>query len=218
MYKTCRKGLHQYESPGRCPECRRLSNWRFEQKESRKNRKKQQYQINKEAIRLKNQKYYLQNREIIKARCQAYKKRLRESKDLKIQIDSREQRKRWKVLNKEKVRSAYRRYINKRILNDPFFKFKCRIRSLISQRIRRRGYTKQSRTHELLGASYEVVFEHLKATAIKNYGSYDPNIHYHIDHIVPVSSAKTEEELIRLQHYKNLQYLTPEDNIRKSNR
>lgn len=51
---------------------------------------------------------------------------------------------------------------------------------------------------------------------IKNYGSYDPNFKYHIDHIIPCSSVKTEEELIGLQHYCNLQYLTPEDNMRKN--
>jgi hypothetical protein len=33
------------------------------------------------------------------------------------------------------------------------------------------------------------------------------NIGWDIDHIIPISSAKTEEDVIRLNHYTNLQPL-----------
>jgi hypothetical protein len=42
-----------------------------------------------------------------------------------------------------------------------------------------------------------------------NYGKYNGGLNYgwDIDHIIPISSAKTEEEFHELCHYKNLQPL-----------
>ena len=41
---------------------------------------------------------------------------------------------------------------------------------------------------------------------------------WHIDHIIPLSTAITEEDVIRLCHYTNLQPLWAEDNLKKSNK
>jgi hypothetical protein len=41
---------------------------------------------------------------------------------------------------------------------------------------------------------------------------------WHIDHKIPLSSAKTEEEAYQLCHYTNLQPLWAEDNLKKSNK
>ena len=41
---------------------------------------------------------------------------------------------------------------------------------------------------------------------------------WHIDHIVPLSSANNEEELYKLCHYTNLQPLWAEENLKKSNK
>lgn len=40
---------------------------------------------------------------------------------------------------------------------------------------------------------------------------------YHLDHKIPISSAKTEEEIIKLNHYTNFQLLKSDENLRKSN-
>jgi hypothetical protein len=47
-----------------------------------------------------------------------------------------------------------------------------------------------------------------------NYGFYG----WHIDHVIPLSSAKTEEEVYKLCHYTNLQPLWAEDNLKKGSK
>ena len=39
---------------------------------------------------------------------------------------------------------------------------------------------------------------------------------WHLDHIVPVSLGETEEEIVSLNHYTNLQPLWKDDNLIKS--
>ena len=52
-----------------------------------------------------------------------------------------------------------------------------------------------------------------------NYGyDWDGKEKIHIDHIIPLSTAKSEEDIIKLCHYTNLQLLKVKDNLEKSNR
>ena len=48
--------------------------------------------------------------------------------------------------------------------------------------------------------------------------SWENRSEWHIDHIIPLSSAKTEDEVYKLCHYTNLQPLWAEDNLKKSNK
>jgi hypothetical protein len=118
--------------------------------------------------------------------------------------------------NSEKLKIKSAQWRKNQIKINLLFKTRCDLRSLINKSIKRQGFSKDSKTFQLLGCTLEEAQNHLIDTAIERYSSYDPNFKYHIDHIVPCSSAKTKEELIKLQYYTNLQYLTPEDNMRKS--
>ena len=48
--------------------------------------------------------------------------------------------------------------------------------------------------------------------------SWENRQEWHLDHIYPVSLAKSEEELIRLNHYTNFQPLWAKDNLQKGNK
>jgi hypothetical protein len=41
---------------------------------------------------------------------------------------------------------------------------------------------------------------------------------WHVDHIIPFASAKTEEDIVRLAHYTNLQPLWAKENLEKGDK
>ena len=68
----------------------------------------------------------------------------------------------------------------------------------------------------MIGCTQEQLLEHLHKTWYDNYGTEYNGEPVHIDHIIPLSSAETEEDMYKLCYYTNLQYLKPEDNLAKS--
>ena len=61
--------------------------------------------------------------------------------------------------------------------------------------------------------------EHLLQTFKSNYGyEWDKKEPVHIDHITPLAIAKTEEDIIKLCHYTNLQLLKAKDNLQKNSK
>ena len=105
-------------------------------------------------------------------------------------------------------------YIKNKRQTDPLFKLTTNIKTRISRSFREGGYTKRSRTYIILGCNFDDLKKHLESQweswmSWDNYGKYDGyyNTGWDIDHIIPTSSAKTEEELLNLNHYTNLQPL-----------
>lgn len=48
--------------------------------------------------------------------------------------------------------------------------------------------------------------------------SWENHVKWHLDHIIPISYANSEEEIIKLNHFTNLQPLWATDNLSKGNR
>jgi hypothetical protein len=78
----------------------------------------------------------------------------------------------------------------------------------------KRGFRKQNSSEAILGCSYEDLKNYIQGLfepwmTWENRSKYDgtPNSGWDIDHIVPVSQAETEKDLIRLNHYTNLRPL-----------
>ena len=122
--------------------------------------------------------------------------------------------------NKEEKNKRKRKWLKNRIEKDPFYKKQRNIRVMVSRAFIRKGWSKNTKTQKILGCDYKTAIKHLEKTFLKNYGIpiEQAKEKVHIDHIVPVSTAKTEEELIKLNHYTNLQYLYESHNLQKSNK
>jgi hypothetical protein len=122
---------------------------------------------------------------------------------------------RWRKNNTDNLKL----YNAKRRQSNMLIKLHKDIRSLIYHSLRNRNLPKTSKTTTIVGCSIELLKNHLEYSFWLNYGRYPTHDDkLHIDHIIPVSTVTTEDELIKLNHYSNLQYLLASDNISKGNR
>lgn len=101
-----------------------------------------------------------------------------------------------------------------RLLTDPVFAMKRRVRDLISVRLRNCGYTKKSRTHEILGCDWEFFKTHIERQFHKGM-TWDNRRDWHLDHIRPIATATTEEHVVALNHFTNLRPMWAKDNLAK---
>ena len=118
--------------------------------------------------------------------------------------------KEWRLKNPK----SYRNYYNDRIKIDNLFKVRQSIRKTISSSFRNTSFRKSSKTAIILGCTFEDFKLYLESMFEpwmnwENKGLYNGKLNYgwDIDHKIPVSSATTEEELVKLNHYTNLQPL-----------
>lgn len=114
-----------------------------------------------------------------------------------------------------KMNEYQRKYKLARFHSEPLFKLICNLRRSTSMSFK--GLRKDKKTIELLGCSLEEARVHLEASFSQgmswlNYGKW------HVDHIIPISSAKNKEQLEKLWHYSNLQPLWAKDNLSKSDK
>ena len=81
----------------------------------------------------------------------------------------------------------------------------------------KKGYTKTSKTSEILCCSYEYFKSHIES--LFDYGmTWDNRNLWHIDHIIPLDFAENEEEMLMLNHYSNLSPLWRDLNLEKSSK
>lgn len=159
-----------------------------------KQNKKIYYQNNKENIKRLAKEYYKNNTDKVKKLMNKYK-----------------------INNSEKINFINNKYRKNRRLIDKKFKLTSNIRTLIRNSIHSKRYSKNSKTQEILGCSYDEFKKYIESKwevwmNWDNYGNpkdgvFEPNKTWDIDHIIPTSSALTEEELIKLNHHTNLQPL-----------
>ena len=88
------------------------------------------------------------------------------------------------------------------------------MRSRLSAYLKKLNISKKNKTFEIVGCTPQELKEHLEKQFIDGM-SWENKGNWHIDHIIPLSSAKTEEEFYMLCHFTNLQPLWAIDNIKK---
>lgn len=85
----------------------------------------------------------------------------------------------------------------------------------ILKSLRLNGFTKKSRTYKILGCSFDFFLNHISSQFTEGMSIEKLGKEIHLDHITPISSASTEEEIIRLNHWSNFQPLWAKDNLLK---
>ena len=131
-------------------------------------------------------------------------------KEFEDSLDSLEFQK-WIQKNKSFIRERNK----KRRRTDPLYKISCILRGRLKNALK--SNSKSKNTFELLGCSVEELWTHLEKT-FKPGMTRENHGEWHIDHIIPLSSAKNENDVYMLCHYTNLQPLWAEENLRKSNK
>jgi hypothetical protein len=116
--------------------------------------------------------------------------------------------------NKQAYIEGNKRRKKARVKCDPVFALSQRIRSLIYSRIYSGGYTKKSRSQEILGCSWDYFKRHIELQFLPGM-SWDKLGEIHLDHIIPMATAKTEEDVIRLNHFTNIRPIWAKDNLSK---
>lgn len=121
------------------------------------------------------------------------------------------------IKNKERLNKINTKYNMDRRKRDPVFKLAYLLRNRVYYAIRMHKFVKGCSLKYYLGCTTLELRLHLEAKfqpgmTWDTHGNYG----WHIDHIIPLSSAKTIEELYKLCHYSNLQPLWAKDNLRKS--
>lgn len=190
-------------------------------KKSLKEYKKEYYEKNKEHIKERNRKYQEKNKE----KYLEYQKKwlennteLKKERDKKYRKKKKEERKNYDKnyyeRNKNRKKESVKNYKKNRMKLDPLFRLTITISANIRHNLKKHSYAKNSKTQKILGCSFTELKSHLESK-FENWMSWDNkglyngqnNYGWDIDHIIPLSSAKTEEELLKLFHYTNLQPL-----------
>jgi hypothetical protein len=191
----------------RCKEC--INQYYLENKQA----KKDYYENNKEEINKKNKKYCQIPK--IKERKKDYNKKYSKKEEVKEKLKLYYQ----KPEVKERINNKA-----KQKRNNSLYKLQSNIRTAIATLVREKEVNKTKSTLKIIGIdNWSLLKEHLEKQFTEgmtwdNWGVGKNNETWHIDHIIPTSSAKTEEEVFKLNHYTNLRPMWCSDNIRKSNK
>jgi len=183
--------------------------YREANKEKIKAKDKAYYEANKEKRKAYNKSYYEANKDKIITQAKAYREANKEKR--------KAYNKSYIKANKDKINAYKNAYQKQRKKTNSLYKLKANLRCRTYQAFKNKGYSKNTKTQEMLGVDWEVAKKHIERQFKKGM-NWDNYGEWHIDHIIPLASAKTEERLKRLCHYSNLQPLWAENNISKSDR
>lgn len=181
-------------------------------------KEKEYYKENKEYILKRNKKYLDKNQDYIKSIKKIYRENNKEYfKEYfkKYYLNNKDRYTYYQINNKEQIKESNRINSKKKRDIDPLYRISGNIRRMISRAFMRNGYTKKSRTYKILGCDFDYLVSYLELRFEPwmnwgNYGKYSNKVYsigWDIDHIIPISSASTQEELVKLSHYTNLQPL-----------
>ncbi len=224
MVKVCTKCKVEKELTDFYKDKSKKDGLRRECKSCRKERNKEYHQANKERIKERRKEYFKEywqaNKERAKEYRQANKEKINKRHKEYYQANKEKRKERDKEYyqaNKERISESRKKYQRERKKTDPLFKMCGNLRTRTWKAFKNKGYSKNTKTQKMLGIDWEVAKQHIERQFTKgmNWNNYGE---WHIDHIIPLSSASTSERLKELCHYTNLQPLWAEDNLSKKDK
>jgi len=207
ILKTCSKCLKQKNTSEFNKKRNALQSWC---KLCENERTKIWYQNNKEKRNKKAREWEAANRDKVNT---AKKARRQKQKDLLPEKPKKEpfDKKKWISENKHRFSGYRKNWLNK----SPTANVAERIRRRINESLKRFGYIKRNKSSEILGCDWQLFKNHIEKQ-FKPGMTWDNRAKWHLDHIVPIASAKTEDDVIKLNHYTNLRPLWAHENLIKS--
>jgi hypothetical protein len=136
------------------------------------------------------------------------------------QINKEEYRKKnqnYRIKNRGKLNETAKLYNRKKREEDILFKLKHNLRVRIKEYMKTKKITSKNKTFDFVGCEPIFLIKYIEEQ-FKDGINWDNYGKWHIDHIIPLSSAKTEEELYKLCHFTNLQPMWALDNIKKGSK
>lgn len=201
------------------------------------------YDRNRDKKKDKHKDYREKNRDSLRDKQKVYYRRYKDKRKEYYKIYSKENREKIKEYhinyNKEntnKIKECKRAYYNKnkhiikikrnirrkiKYKTDPLFKFSNKIRTYILISFKKIGQVKTDKTFNLLGYSMGNLKGHLSCFLNRPCEICDNTIisfeenNYHIDHILPMSSALNESDVIKLNQLSNLRLICSKCNLNK---
>lgn len=177
--------------------------------------KKEAYSFNrcKECVKFERKCHYLENKETTLKQIKKYHKTKKGKKSLKKATQK------YYCKNKHKIYNNINKNLKNRRKKDFMFKLTGNLRNRLGQYLKLKKWNKKTNFSKYVGCSFSELKTHLEkqfqpGMTWENYGLFG----WHIDHIIPLSSAKTEEEIFKLCHYTNLQPLWAKDNLSKASK
>lgn len=177
----------------------------YNKKWNEKNKGYKRNEANKDKDKLSKQKWRKNNPDYHKE----YNKKYQEENKEKLN----EKNKKYYENNKEKLNEKDR---NRR-KNDPVYKLSCNIRSMLYNIFIKQGSIKETKSQYIIGISFKELRQHIEKQfqpwmSWDNWGLYNGEFEYgwdidHIEPLFPEGVKRTEEDIIRLNHYTNLQPL-----------
>ena len=178
--------------------------------ENKSNKKYQE--VNIEKINLSRKRYRIKNKDKLKE----INKKHRDKNKEKVRLYAK--------IYREKNKENRNRKAREKLKSNPILKLEKTIRNSIRRSFKINNFKKPSKTECILGCSieqYKIYIENKFDSwmSFDNHGNYNKNrLTWQLDHIIPISSAKTMEDAIRLNHYTNFQPLESMKNLVKFNK
>jgi hypothetical protein len=121
----------------------------------------------------------------------------------------------WKDNNIDYFRKIQRDGKRLRMKIDEIYRLSQYIRTRMNFAFKGKKWNKKSSNEDMLGVDYESAKKYIESKFLEGM-SWENQGKWHIDHIIPLSSAENEKEMMALAYYKNLQPLWATENLSKS--